>query len=148
MFRGSSIHTIDPKGRLIIPSRFRDVIKASCNDGVMVTGWDNCLYAYTAEEWSKVEAKILARSNKGKAMRRFQRKFLGGAVECRCDKQGRILIPPFLKKYSGLKKEVVLAGILYRFEIWSKENWEKEDEKLDEDLTNEFVENQIAELGL
>lgn len=148
MFRGSSFHTIDPKGRLIIPTRFRDVIKASGYDGVMVTGWDHCLYAYTTEEWGKVEAKILKRDIKGDAMRRFQRKFVGGAVSCKCDRQGRILIPPFLKQYADLEKDVVLAGIVYRFEIWSTENWNREDEKLEEDLGKENVDNQIAELGL
>ena len=114
MFRGSSFHTIDPKGRIIIPTRFRDVIKASGADSIMITCMDSCLFAYTHDQWGKLEQRILHLPEKSEAMRRFQRVFIGGAHDCRCDAQGRVLIPPFLKQYSGLEKEIVLVGVLDR----------------------------------
>ncbi len=148
MFRGSSFHTIDPKGRVIIPARFRDVIKAGGHDAVMVTRMDSCLFAYTPDEWVKIENKVLELPSKSDSMRRFQRTFIGASSECKCDKQGRILVPPFLKKYSGLDKEIVLVGVLNRFEIWSRENWDKENSLMEEDMTQDSVREEIARLGL
>jgi MraZ protein len=148
MFRGSSFHTIDEKGRIIIPARFRDVLKAGGGDGVMVSRLDKSLFAYTFEEWSKIENKILSLAEKSGNMRRFRRVFIGGAFECICDKQGRILIPPSLRKYSELEKEIVLVGVLDHFEIWARKNWENENLTIEEDLENEEVRNEISKLGL
>ena len=146
MFRGSSSHTIDPKGRLIIPARYREAIKAGGTDGLMITGWDNCLYAYTHDGWGEQERKILHMSEKSEAMRRFQRLFIGRAHDCRCDAQGRVLIPPTLKQYAGLEKEIVLVGVLYRFEIWSRPTWEQQDELMEKDLRDGQVGQDIARL--
>jgi len=148
MFRGSSFHTIDAKGRMIIPARFRDVIKAGGGDGVMLSRMDLSLFAYTFEEWKKIEGKILSLAEKSEAMRRFRRVFVGGAFECNCDKQGRILVPPTLRHYAGVKKEIVLVGVLDHFEIWSRENWEAENLRMEEDMMGEGVRNEIAKLGL
>ena len=148
MFRGSSFHTIDEKGRIIIPARFRDVLKAGGGDGVMVSRLDKSLFAYTFDEWSKIENKILSLAEKSGNMRRFRRVFVGGAFECICDKQGRILIPPSLRQYSELEKEIVLVGVLDHFEIWSRKNWENENLTIEEDLENEEVRNEISKLGL
>lgn len=148
MFRGSSFHTIDPKGRIIIPSRFRDVLKAGGGDGVMVSRMDQSLFAYTYDEWMKIEAKVMAMAEKSENMRRFRRVFIGGAFDCSCDKQGRFLIPPTLRQYAGLEKEIVLVGVLDHFEIWSKGNWEKENQLMEEDMLNGDVRNEIAKLGL
>jgi len=148
MFRGSSFHTIDEKGRIIIPARFRDVLKAGGGDGVMVSRLDKSLFAYTFEEWSKIENKILSLAEKSGNIRRFRRVFIGGAFECICDKQGRILIPPSLRKYSELEKDLVLVGVLDHFEIWSRKNWENENLTIEEDLENEEVRNEISKLGL
>ena len=148
MFRGSSFHTIDAKGRMIIPARFRDVIKAGGGDGVMLSRMDLSLFAYTFEEWKKIEDKILSLAEKSDAMRRFRRVFVGGAFECNCDKQGRILVPPTLRHYAGVKKEIVLVGVLDHFEIWSRENWEAENLRMEEDMMGEGVRNEIAKLGL
>ena len=148
MFRGSSFHTIDEKGRIIIPARFRDVLKAGGGDGVMVSRLDKSLFAYTFDEWSKSENKILSLAEKSGNMRRFRRVFVGGAFECICDKQGRILIPPSLRQYSELEKEIVLVGVLDHFEIWSRKNWENENLTIEEDLENEEVRNEISKLGL
>jgi len=133
---------------MIIPARFRDVIKAGGGDGVMLTRMDSSLFAYTFEEWKKIEGKILSLAEKSDAMRRFRRVFIGGAFECNCDKQGRILLPPTLRHYAGVKKEIVLVGVLDHFEIWSRENWEAENLKMEEDMMGEGVRNEIAKLGL
>ena len=100
MFRGSSFHTIDAKGRVIIPARFKDVIKADGGEGLMISRMDNCLLGFVFSEWRKIETKILAMAEKNDNMRRFRRVFIGGAFECNCDKQGRILIPPSLRQYA------------------------------------------------
>ena len=148
MFRGSFFHTIDEKGRIIIPAKFRDVIKAGGGDGVMISRMDKSLFAYTFEEWTKIENKILALAEKSEYMRRFRRVFIGGAFECNSDKQGRILIPPILRQYSEIEKETVLVGVLDHFEIWSRENWERENTQMEEDMKIEEVRNEISLLGL
>jgi MraZ protein len=148
MFRGSSFHTIDAKGRVIVPARFRDVIKASGHDRLMITIMDNCLFAYVIDAWTKIEKKILHLPQKSDAMRRFQRIFIGSAQDCKCDAQGRVLIPPALKQYADLKKEIALVGVLDRFEIWSKENWERENRLMEGDMGDDQVRQEIAQLGL
>ncbi len=148
MFRGSSFHTIDQKGRMIIPTRFRDVVRASGTTGVMVTRMDRSLFAYTYDEWGKIEAKIISLAEKNDSMRRFRRVFVGGAFECSLDKQGRFLIPPALREYAGLKKDIVLVGVLNHFEIWSRTNWDNENMMMEEDMQREEVSNEIAKLGL
>lgn len=148
MFRGSSFHTIDSKGRLIIPARFRDIIRAGGGNGVMVSQLDKGLVAYTFEEWNKVENRILSLAEKSENMRRFRRVFIGGASDCNWDKQGRILIPPTLRQYAELKKEIVLVGVLDHFEIWSRNNWDRENVDMEEDMKKEEVRNEIARLRL
>jgi len=148
MFRGSSFHTIDAKGRIIIPARFREVIKSDGNDGVMISRMDRCLVAFPFNEWQNLESKILSMAEKSENMRRFRRVFIGGAFDCLCDKQDRILVPPSLRQYAGLDKEIVLVGVLDHFEIWSRDNWDHENMNLDEDMKKEEVRNEIAKLGI
>jgi len=148
MFRGSSFHTIDAKGRIIIPARFRDVIKAQESNGVMVSRMDGGLVAYTYDEWRNIETRILSLAEKSENMRRFRRVFIGGAFECACDKQDRILIPQNLRQYAELDKEIVLVGVLDHFEIWSRKSWDRENIHLDKDMKKEDVRNEIAKLGL
>lgn len=148
MFRGSSFHNLDPKGRVVIPARFRDVLRSGGGDGVMVTRMDSSLFAYTFEEWKRIEAKVLSLTEKSDTMRRFRRIFLGGASDCYCDKQGRILVPPSLRQYASLDKEIVLVGVLDHFEIWARELWDRENMQMEEDILKEEVRNEIAKLGL
>ena len=148
MFRGSSFHTIDSKGRIIIPARFRDVIKAQGSNGVMVSRMDGALVAYPYDEWRKIENRILLLSEKSENMRRFRRVFIGGAFECSCDKQDRILIPQNLRQYAEIDKEIVLVGVLDHFEIWSRKSWDRENIHLEKDMKKEDVRNEIAKLGL
>lgn len=148
MFRGTSFHTIDSKGRIIIPSRFREIIRNAESDGVVISMMDGTLYAYTFEEWKKIENKILSLAEKSESMRRFRRVFIGGAFECFCDKHDRILIPPALRQYAELEKDMALVGALDHFEIWSLENWNRELEQLGKDSKKEGVRNEIAKLGI
>lgn len=148
MFRGSSFHTIDPKGRIIIPARFRSVIKDVGSDEIMISRLDQCLVAYTFKQWHEIETRILSLAETSESMRRFRRVFIGGAFDCACDKQGRILIPQSLREYAQVLKEIVLVGSLDHFEIWSRENWERENLYMEEDLKKEDVRNEIARLGL
>ena len=148
MFRGSSFHTIDDKGRFIIPARFRDIIRVGGGDGGMLTRMDGSIFAYTYDEWGRIEARILSMAEKSDAIRRFRRVFVGGAFDCACDKQGRVLIPPSLRQYANLDREIVLVGVLDHFEIWSRESWESENLHMAEDMQKEEVRNQIAKLGL
>ena len=148
MFRGTSFHNLDQKGRLIVPTRFRDVLKQSSLGGVMISQMDGALCCYTVEQWRKIEERVLNLAVKSEHMRRFRRIFIGGAHECLLDKQSRILIPPSLRQRAGLNKEVVLVGVLDHFEIWAKDGWDDEDKKLQNDLKNEDLRNEIASLGL
>jgi MraZ protein len=148
MFRGSSFHTIDNKGRIIIPARFREGIKSEGGDGVMISRLDSCLVAYPFDEWRNLETKILSLAETSENMRRFRRVFIGGAFECPYDKQDRILIPQSLRQYAGLDKEIVLVGVLNHFEIWARENWDQENMNLEEDMKKEEVRNEIAKLGI
>ena len=148
MFRGSSFHNLDVKGRLIIPARFREVLGESTVDGLMVSKMDGALWCYTIEEWHKVEERILNMAVKSERMRRFRRIFIGGAFECMLDKQGRVLIPPTLRQYANLDREVVLVGVLDHFEIWAREGYQEQDIQLQNDLKNEDMRNEVAELGL
>ena len=148
MFRGSSFHTIDAKGRIIVPKRFREVMGDGSAGSLMVSRMDNGLVAFTLKEWEKIESRILALAEKSENMRRFRRVFIGGAFECNCDRQDRILIPPTLREYAELDKEIVLVGVLDHFEIWSRENWDKENTAMEKDIKREDVRNEIAKLGI
>lgn len=120
MFMGEYKHNIDAKGRLIIPSRFRE----SLNGNFIITrGLDKCLFVYTLEEWEKLVKIIRALPFTKKKNRDFQRFFLSGAVECEIDKQGRVNISGSLVKYAELEKECVIVGVNDRLEIWSDEQW-------------------------
>jgi MraZ protein len=148
MFRGSSFHTMDSKGRVIIPARFRDLIRAGGGERIMLSRMDGCLVGYPLETWRGIEKRLLALAQKSDSMRRFRRVFIGGAFECGCDKQERILIPPTLREYAVLDKDIVLVGVLDHFEIWSRDTWEAENQALETDLKKEEVRNEIASLGL
>ena len=146
MFRSSSFHTIDPKGRIIIPARFRKVLKADDEYGVVISIKDGCIYAYTFDEWKNLEQKI--RAAKSAIMEKFKRFFLGNACPLKCDKQDRILIPQSLRTYADIDKEIVLVGVLDRFEIWAREKWDHENLKMEQELEKEEVQEEIASLGL
>ncbi len=114
----------------------------------MVSVMDSCLFAYPFDEWHKLENKILSLAETNDYMRQFRRVFIGGAFECLCDKQERILIPPTLRQYANLEKEIALVGVLRHFEVWSREKWDKQQMALDKNMQKEELRNQIAKLGI
>lgn len=148
MFRGQSYHTIDEKGRIIVPARFRSVIADAGEAAVMLAQLDGGLFAYTLPQWRIIENKILAMPRTTKEFRRFRRILIGGSSECRLDKQDRILVPPALREYAGLESEIALVGVLDHFEIWSRKRLDEEAGLLENDLSSDEFADQVAELGL
>ena len=120
MFMGQYNHTIDTKGRLIVPSRYRELLG---EEFVLTKGLDGCLVIYPMEAWEAFESKLRTLPLTNKNARTFSRFFVSGACTCELDKQGRILIPQSLREFAGLEKDVVLTGALDKIEIWSKEAW-------------------------
>lgn len=143
MFIGEYQHSIDSKGRVIIPSKFRDDLGESF---ILTKGLDNCLFVYPMNEWRNLEEKLKSLPLTRKDARAFVRFFFAGATECTLDKQGRILIPANLREHCKLKSEAVIIGVSNRVEIWSKEMWESYNEN--EDLSYESIAEKMAELGI
>jgi MraZ protein len=148
MFRGSSTHKLDQKGRLSIPSRFKKEIESEDSNLLFLTIMDSCIKAYPESKWKELELNFKNQKNKSKKMRRFYRTFIGNVSECEIDKQGRIIIPPNLRDYAELEKDVVLVGVLEEFEIWSEHKWAEETKQHEEDLDLEEFQEEIATLGL
>lgn len=120
MFMGEYNHTVDPKGRVIVPSKFRETLG---DEFVVTKGLDGCLFVYDMKEWNVFEEKLKSLPITNKDARQFVRFFLAGAADVEVDKQGRILIPGVLREFAELTKDVVLIGVASRVEIWSKERW-------------------------
>lgn len=120
MFMGEYSHSIDPKGRLIIPSKFREQLG---NEFVLTKGLDGCLSIYPMDEWEAFEQQLRSLPLTNKNARTFSRFFVAGATACELDKQGRILVPSTLREFAELDKDVVLTGNINRIEIWSKQKW-------------------------
>jgi len=124
VFYGEYQHTIDAKGRLIIPSRFREVIaEGDLGRLVLCRGLDRCLFLFGEQEWRKLEQRLSSLPLERSAARRFNRSLFSGAAECDLDKQGRIMIPPTLREHAALDGEVAIVGVFDRIEIWSKSLW-------------------------
>jgi len=121
LFYGEYQHSVDAKGRVIIPSKFREGLGEKF---ILTKGLDNCLFAYSLEEWSNLEAKLRSLPFTDKDVRAFVRFFFAGAAEVEVDKQGRILIPQNLREYAGLEKDVYIIGVSTRVEVWDKSKWE------------------------
>jgi len=121
VFIGEYQHNIDPKGRLIIPSRFRDGLSSTF---IITRGLDNCLFVYPEDDFNKIVSNLRKKPFTKKKNRDFQRFFLSGAIECTLDKQGRASISKPLTGYANLEKECVVIGVNDRLEIWAKDKWE------------------------
>lgn len=141
MFMSEYNHTIDTKGRLIVPSKFRDQLG---DEFVVTKGMDGCLFVYANEDWNALEQKLTSLPLINKEARKFARFFLAGAAQVEVDKQGRILLPSNLRDFAGLEKDVVLVGVGSRIEIWSKENWEN----MDADSNMDDIAATMESLGL
>ena len=141
MFMGEYNHTVDTKGRLIVPSKFREQLG---DEFVVTKGLDGCLFVYSKSEWENIEEKFRNVPLTTKDARKFARFFFAGAASCEVDKQGRILLPVVLREYAGIEKDVVSVGVFNRVEIWDKDKWQESNSYDDMD---EIAEH-IADLGL
>lgn len=121
MFMGEYNHTIDAKGRLIIPAKFREVLG---DEFVVTKGMDGCLFVFDNSEWQSFAEKLRSLPMIDKEVRQFTRFFLAGAASVEVDKQGRILIPSVLREFADIERDAVLIGVGSRIEIWSKDRWE------------------------
>ncbi len=120
MFRGKFKHNLDEKGRLSLPSKFREVLRVRYGtETLIITNMPECLVVYPVSEWKKLEERLLNLPFGMREAREFLRYFLGSAEECEPDKQGRILIPQTLREEIQVEREVVLLGMLTYFEIWN-----------------------------
>ncbi|HXZ35119.1 MAG TPA: division/cell wall cluster transcriptional repressor MraZ [Thermodesulfobacteriota bacterium] len=148
MFRGRFEHTIDPKGRVSIPAKFRELLREKYDDRLIITIGlnDPCLMAFPYEEWVNVEEKVGSMSMVKKEVTAFQRLVISAAMECPIDKLGRVLIPPNLRAHAQLEKDVVFAGVLKKFEIWNKERFFEMIQKTGEH--SEEMGETLAALGL
>ncbi len=143
MFMGEYQHSLDAKGRLIIPVKFRDELGES---GVITRGLDNCLFLFPQDEWRVLEAKLKSLPLTKADARQFVRFFFSGATEVELDKQGRIIVPQNLREYGQLDKEATIIGVSNRVEIWSRTRW---DSYMDEaENSYEIIAENIVELGI
>jgi MraZ protein len=143
MFIGEYHHNIDDKGRLAIPKKFR---KNLSKGAVITRGLDTALFLFPKEEWDKLAQKLaglpLGQSNS----RAFARLMLAGAMDVEMDKQGRVVVPEYLRRYATLSKAVVVAGLYTRLELWDEKKWENYKKKVEGDA--ETVAEQLGELGV
>ena len=133
MFLGEFAHTIDTKGRLTIPAKFRGLVAT----GLVVTrGFDQNLMLYPMEEWEALAARIAQRPLADADMRSFRRRVFSGAVDLVPDRQGRVIIPPYLREFAGIDKDVVIAGMFNYLEVWSSESWTTVRDSIEADTTS------------
>lgn len=143
MFMGEYQHSLDAKGRLIIPAKFREEL----GEGVVLTrGLDNCLFLFPSDEWSILETKLKTLPLTKGGARQFVRFLFSGATECDLDKQGRINLPLNLREFANIEKDAVVIGVSNRVEIWSKEKWDSYVETAEESF--EDIAENIVDLGI
>ncbi|HLD27636.1 MAG TPA: division/cell wall cluster transcriptional repressor MraZ [Patescibacteria group bacterium] len=143
MFIGEYQHSIDEKGRLAIPAKFR----ASLGKGAVVTrGLDNCLFLYPKKDWQELAAKLAKLPISQANTRAFSRLMLAGAMDLSLDKQGRVNLPDYLRQYAGVKKKIVITGLYNRLEIWDEEVWNKYKAGTEKDSGN--IAEALGELGV
>ena len=143
MFIGEYNHNLDEKGRLAVPVKFRNDLKKGA---VVTKGLDGCLFLYTASEWKILAEKLSKLPISQSGTRAFARLMLAGAMDARVDKQGRIVVPDYLRKYAGMKKKVIISGLYNRLEIWDENSWEKYKRKTDKE--SEDIAEKLGELGV
>ena len=134
MFKGSSFHIMDNKGRVSIPVRYREILQERQDRQIILTNWDGYILAFPQSEWVKVEAKLGELALFRKDYRSFQRFLISGVEECPLDRQGRILIPQTLREYAKLGREVAVVGLVRNFEIWDRERYEAHRKQLEETI--------------
>ena len=143
MLLGEYKHTVDTKGRIAIPAKFREKLNAGA---IITRGLDNCLFALASKEWEAFAQKLVGLPLAQANSRAFVRLMLAGAMDVELDNQGRILIPDYLRKYADLKKQAVIAGLYNRIEIWDALRWERYKQKT-ESASDEIAEK-LSQLGI
>ena len=143
MFTGEYIHSFDEKGRVIMPSKFRNDLGETFYIG---KGLDKCLFVYPIEAWNEFVGKLRNLSSFNKQERFFLRQFVSGFSECSFDKQGRILIPPSLREFSGLNSEAAIIGVIDRIEIWNKDSWNSYSNNDEFDF--DIIAEKMSDLGI
>jgi len=143
MFIGEYQHAVDGKGRLAVPVKFR---KDLAKGAVVTRGLDRCLFVFTAAEWQKLAEKLAALPLSQANARAFARLMLAGAMEVDVDKQGRVLLPEYLREYAKITKETVVAGLFNRIEVWDRAAWEKYKAKTEKD--SDHIAERMGELGI
>ena len=143
MFTGRHYHFMDNKGRVSIPSRYREILQERKDHQIVLTNFQGYILAFPAAEWQKIEAKFAEQPLFRKDLRNFQRFLISGVEECPLDRQGRILIPPNLRDYAKLSREVCLVGAVRCFEIWDKvayeAHWKQLEDSIDEGMLDELL---------
>ncbi len=143
MFIGEFSHNLDSKGRMAIPAKFRQKLTGGA---IITRGLDRCLFVFTNKDWEILAQKLIALPLAQANSRAFSRLMLAGATDVELDKQGRILIPDYLREYAGLKKQAIVAGLYNRIEIWDSEAWKQYKTKT-ESQSDEIAEK-LSELGI
>lgn len=147
MFTGWSTHSLDAKGRLAVPARFKDVLRAGWDgESLVITTSDRCLACYPQEQWRSMAEKVGRLSQLDPRVQAFRRYFISSASECTLDKQGRVLIPQPLREMAALDGQVLLVGMQSNFEIWDKDRWFKERERIKDNFGD--LSSFMAELGI
>mgnify|MGYP001578097496 FL=1 len=143
MFIGEFKHNLDSKGRMAIPAKFRQKLTGGA---IITRGLDKCLFLFTGKDWETLAQKLISLPLAQANSRAFSRLMLAGATDVEIDKQGRILIPDYLREYAGLKKEIIVAGLYNRIEIWDESDWKQYKAKT-EGESDEIAEK-LSELGI
>ena len=139
MFTGSYFHTMDNKGRVSIPARYREILKGGKDRQIILTNFGGYVLAFPQSEWSKIEAKFAEQPLFRKDLRDFQRFLISGVEECLLDRQGRILVSPNLRNYARLSREVCLVGAIRCFEIWDRGAFESHRQELEETIDERML---------
>ncbi len=143
MFIGEFQHNLDNKGRIAVPAKFKNRLTGGA---IITRGLDHCLFVFSNKDWEVLAQKLIALPLAQANSRAFTRLMLAGAVDAELDKQGRILIPDYLREYACLKKQIVVAGLYNRIEIWDSENWKQY--KMKTESASDEIAEKLGELGI
>lgn len=147
-FSGKYYYSVDPKGRIIIPAPFREIVTSNYSSKLYITNapFDKCLYIYPMEEWNKLQEQVRTKPRSDEAIRFFLRRVIASAVETEMDKQGRILVPAALREDANINSNVVMAGQIERIELWDRNEWDTlfDPAKID----RKTIEEKLAAYGL
>ena len=147
-FSGKYYYNVDPKGRIIIPAPFREIVTSNYSSKLYITNapFDKCLYIYPMEEWNKLQEQVRTKPRSDEAIRFFLRRVIASAVETEMDKQGRILVPAALREDANINSNVVMAGQIERIELWDRNEWDTlfDPAKID----RKTIEEKLAAYGL